>query len=179
MKLRQLLLLLALLPLCMLGQRTHISPSDAGFVYEGRISFANADAPRWHYPGVQIRCTFTGTSVRLLTKPGSGFFICQIDDAAPFKVESTTDNEGEITLATGLPTALHSLCITYAIEGLLKHPKFYGFLLDDESMWNDYRWNISNYPACAGKLKYGDIAALEDNASAPPNNAEAAASEEP
>ena len=54
-----------------------------------------------------------------------------------------------------------------------------GFLLDDESMWNDYRWNISNYPACTGKLKYGDIAALEDNASAPPNNAEAAASEEP
>lgn len=130
MKLRQLLLLLALLPLCMLGQRTHISPSDAGFVYEGRISFANADAPRWHYPGVQIRCTFTGTSVRLLTKPGSGFFICQIDDASPFKVESTTDNEGEITLATGLPAALHTLCITYAIEGLTKHPAFYGLSLD-------------------------------------------------
>ena len=32
-----------------------------------------------------------------------------------------------------------------------------GFLLDDESMWNDYRWNISNYPACTGSLLYSDI----------------------
>ena len=37
-----------------------------------------------------------------------------------------------------------------------------GFLLDDESMWNDYRWNISNYPACTGKLRYGDVVMTED-----------------
>ena len=33
-----------------------------------------------------------------------------------------------------------------------------GFLLNDESMWNDYRWNISSYPACAGELRYADVA---------------------
>ena len=32
-----------------------------------------------------------------------------------------------------------------------------GFLLDDESMWNDYRWNISNYPACTGELRSDKI----------------------
>ena len=29
-----------------------------------------------------------------------------------------------------------------------------GFLLNDESMWNDYRWNISSCPVCAGELSY-------------------------
>lgn len=32
-----------------------------------------------------------------------------------------------------------------------------GFLLNDESMWNDYRWTISSYPACAGTLRYADL----------------------
>ncbi len=29
-----------------------------------------------------------------------------------------------------------------------------GFLLNDESMWDDYRWNISAYPACRGELDW-------------------------
>ncbi len=33
-----------------------------------------------------------------------------------------------------------------------------GFLLNDESMWNDYRWSIASYPVCAGELSYADIA---------------------
>ena len=37
-----------------------------------------------------------------------------------------------------------------------------GFLLDDESMWNDYRWNISNYPACMGELRYENILEEEE-----------------
>ena len=32
-----------------------------------------------------------------------------------------------------------------------------GFLLNDESMWNDYRWTISSYPTCSGELSYADI----------------------
>lgn len=39
-----------------------------------------------------------------------------------------------------------------------------GFLLDDEQMWNDYRWNISNYPACSGPLSYADVAGDEPDA---------------
>ena len=33
-----------------------------------------------------------------------------------------------------------------------------GFLRNDETMWNDYRWNISNYPACTGEMRYADVA---------------------
>ncbi|MBQ1576860.1 MAG: hypothetical protein IIZ83_07850 [Oscillospiraceae bacterium] len=54
-----------------------------------------------------------------------------------------------------------------------------GFLLDDESMWNDYRWNISNYPACTGKLRYGDVAETEGFISAIYENAESDVSSEP
>ena len=36
-----------------------------------------------------------------------------------------------------------------------------GFLLNDENMWNDYRWNISTYPACAGELSYAQLAEEE------------------
>ena len=32
-----------------------------------------------------------------------------------------------------------------------------GFLLDDESMWNEYRWNISSYPACVGTLRFDTV----------------------
>ena len=35
-----------------------------------------------------------------------------------------------------------------------------GFLLDDESMWNEYRWNISSYPACVGTLRFDTV--IED-----------------
>ncbi len=38
-----------------------------------------------------------------------------------------------------------------------------GFLLDDESMWNDYRWNISNYPACNGSITFSEINSAEED----------------
>lgn len=37
-----------------------------------------------------------------------------------------------------------------------------GFLLDDEQMWNDYRWNISAYPACTGEMSYADVEEKEE-----------------
>ena len=37
-----------------------------------------------------------------------------------------------------------------------------GFLLNDEQMWNDYRWNISSYPSCTGELDYAALAVTEE-----------------
>lgn len=39
-----------------------------------------------------------------------------------------------------------SACINYGIEQ--------GFLRNDESMWNLYRWDTASYPACNGTLTY-------------------------
>ena len=32
-----------------------------------------------------------------------------------------------------------------------------GFLLPDETMWGHYRWDISSYPPCRGKLSYAAL----------------------
>ena len=37
-----------------------------------------------------------------------------------------------------------------------------GFLLNDEAMWNDYRWNISAYPACTGELSYENTIRIKE-----------------
>ena len=49
-----------------------------------------------------------------------------------------------------------------------------GFLLNDEFMWNDYRWNISNYPACTGELRYADVTEDAQETQGPSSEAETA-----
>ena len=62
-----------------------ISPTDPKIQYTGRISFANPERPAWNFPGIQIVAAFEGTSLRMLAKPRSGYFMAQIDQAEPFK----------------------------------------------------------------------------------------------
>lgn len=37
-----------------------------------------------------------------------------------------------------------------------------GFLLQDETMWSRYRWDISSYPPCSGELNYWDLVPLPE-----------------
>ncbi len=32
-----------------------------------------------------------------------------------------------------------------------------GFLMNDETAWGQYRWDVSSYPKCSGELRYGDL----------------------
>ena len=32
-----------------------------------------------------------------------------------------------------------------------------GFLLNDQTIWNTHRWDVSSYPVCDGELIYGDV----------------------
>ncbi len=109
---------------------TFVKASDERFVYMGRISRANPDVVAWTYPGVQIICRFTGTSVSMKTNPGSGFYIVQIDNREPFKVELKKGVE-TLSLAKNLDGGEHDLRIIYAIEGHGKKPVFHGLFLDD------------------------------------------------
>ena len=63
-----------------------VKPTDPQIQYVGRVSFKNPEAPCFTYPGVQIRAAFEGTSLRMVAKPNSGYFMVQIDEAQPFKV---------------------------------------------------------------------------------------------
>ena len=108
-----------------------VPADDQRFTYMGRVSFEQVEgAVAWTYPGVQIHAVFSGTSVSMKTNPESGFYIIDIDNRPPFKIESGKGQE-VLKLASNLENKEHRLTITYAIEGHAKKPVFYGLYLDD------------------------------------------------
>ena len=110
---------------------TVIKPTDPHILYTGRISFTNPDRPAWNFPGVQIIAAFEGTSLRMIAKPKSGYFMAQIDGAEPFKVAFQGARDSVATLATALPEGRHVVHLMYAIEGYEFFPEFWGFVLDE------------------------------------------------
>ena len=111
---------------------TFILPSDPHIEYVGRISFANPDAPRFTYPGVSISALFEGTSLNMIAKPMSGYFMVRIDDNDPFKVAFANEQDSVITLASQLPDGIHEVFIMNCIESFLPVSEFRGFLLDQD-----------------------------------------------
>lgn len=109
---------------------TIISPADPHIQYAGRISFANPERPAWNFPGIQIMAAFEGTSLRMIAKPQSGYFMAQIDQAEPFKVAFRGERDSLVTLATALPEGRHLVRLMYVIEGYEFFPEFWGFVLD-------------------------------------------------
>ena len=110
---------------------TIISPADKHIQYTGRISFTNPERPAFNFPGIQIRAAFEGTSLRMLAKPNSGYFMAQIDKAEPFKVAFRGERDSLVTLATALADGVHTVKLMYAIEGYEFFPEFWGFVLDE------------------------------------------------
>ena len=110
---------------------TIISPTDKHIQYTGRISFTNPERPAFNLPGIQIRAAFEGTSLRMLAKPKSGYFMAQIDKAEPFKVAFRGERDSLVTLATALADGVHTVKLMYAIEGYEFFPEFWGFVLDE------------------------------------------------
>ena len=53
-----------------------------------------------------------------------------------------------------------------------------GFLLRDEIMWENCRWDVSAYPACTGELSWYDLAVQDGLIEAPPSDAGETTSEE-
>lgn len=112
-------------------QGTWIKPSDEHIQYVGRISFKNPDSPAFTYPGIQINARFEGTSLKMVAKPMSGYFMAQIDKGEPFKVGFNAPLDSVVTLATALPDGIHEVKLMYTIEGYQRKPEFRGFLLDN------------------------------------------------
>ena len=109
---------------------TVISPADPNIRYIGRISFTNPERPAWNFPGIQIMAAFEGTSLRMMAKPQSGYFMAQIDQAEPFKVAFRGERDSVATLATALSEGCHLVRLMYIMEGYEYFPEFWGFVLD-------------------------------------------------
>lgn len=110
-----------------------IPADDPHIQYVGRICFDNPKQPRFSFPGVQINAGFTGTSLRMIAKPQSGYFMVQIDDAEPFKVAFRGERDSVATLATALQRGEHVVRMMYIIEGYELKPDFRGFVLDKDA----------------------------------------------
>ena len=109
---------------------TIVSPTDKHIQYTGRISFTTPKRPAFNYPGTQIIAAFEGTSLKMIAKPGSGYYMAQIDEAEPFKVSFMEKRDSVVTLATALPEGRHTIRLMYIIEGYELYPEFWGFVLD-------------------------------------------------
>jgi len=107
-----------------------IAPTDKSIVYTGRVSTSRGGYARYTYPGVQIRCNFTGTGIDMLMKPGSGYYMVEIDSITPYKVLSS-EEDSLVLLAHGLEPGEHSICVTSINEGVKNRPEFHGFVLDE------------------------------------------------
>ncbi|MDL2266294.1 GDSL-type esterase/lipase family protein [Parabacteroides sp. OttesenSCG-928-G21] len=114
---------------CEAKEGTVITPDNPHIAYIGRVSFANPESPCFTYPGVQIQAIFEGTSIALQMKPNSGYFMIELDDREPFKV-NFTETDSILTLAEGLPDERHKVTVTLAYEGYQRRPEFRGFILD-------------------------------------------------
>lgn len=110
---------------------TVIKPTDTHIQYIGRIEDSNPERPVFTFPGVQIRSGFTGTSIKMLAKPNSGYFMAQIDEGEAFKVSFNNIADSIVTLATALPDATHQVMVMYVSEGYDRLPEFRGFIVDE------------------------------------------------
>lgn len=106
-----------------------IPASDSRIAYMGRISTAKPDTVRFTYPGVNINAGFTGTSLKMGVKPGSGSYMIEIDDELTYRL-NIGPNDSIVTLAESLPEGNHKVRATYVLEGYALKPEFHGFYVD-------------------------------------------------
>lgn len=103
-------------------------PTDTNIKYIGRIEDSDPNFIKFTYPGVQIRTGFKGTSLEMMCKLHSGYFMAEIDGGEPFKISfigNTVTN-----LARDLSDGTHQAVITYIGEGYENVPEFHGFFVD-------------------------------------------------
>ena len=99
--------------------------------YMGRVSFGkNPDVASFNFPGTTIEANFQGSSLKMMCRPMTGYFMAQVDGSEPFKVGFNAERDSVVTLATALPKGVHHVKVMYVIEGLFRNPEFRGFVLD-------------------------------------------------
>ena len=140
----RLLLMLTLMHLipCLANNRVaaqglFVPATDRHICYIGRTCIDPNGHVLFSYPGTQAVVSFSGTSLKMVVKPHSGYFMAQIDDAAPQKVSCMAETDSIISLAESLSCGNHIARIMYAVEGYDLHPAFHGFIVDAGSTLTD------------------------------------------
>lgn len=108
--------------------RQFIKADNEELSWVGRVDLKRGFAD-FTFPGVQMHTSFTGSSLQLLTKANSGYFVVEIDNRPAFKIQSTK-TDSLLTLATNLGKGKHKAVVTLVSEGYEMQPRIYGVYVD-------------------------------------------------
>ena len=99
--------------------------------YMGRVTFAgNPEHARFNFPGTTIFARFTGTSLKMVCRPMTGYFMAQVDGCEPFKVGFNAERDSVVNIAAALQPGQHDVKLMYVMEGLFRQPEFHALVLD-------------------------------------------------
>ncbi len=113
-----------------------VPATDAGYVYTGRIDFANASAPYLTWPGSSVKARFSGESLSVTLKDDNGknYYNVIVDgnDAFPFVIEA---KQGKHTywISNTLGAGDHTVEIYKRTEGEEGGTHFLGISIDDDA----------------------------------------------
>lgn len=128
--------LLACLQVSVTAYASVVPANDAGYVYTGRIDFANASAPYLSWPGSSVKARFTGESLSVTLKDDNGknYFNVIVDgnNSFPFVIEAK-QGEHEYWISNTLGAGEHSVEIYKRTEGEEGGTHFLGIRIDDEA----------------------------------------------
>ncbi len=99
--------------------------------YMGRVRMHGDSVAAFNFPATTISARFTGTSLKMLCRPETGYFMVSVDGHEAFKVGFNGPRDSVVTVATALADGPHTVRAMYVIEGLFRHPEFHGFVLDE------------------------------------------------
>lgn len=108
--------------------RQFVKANNESMSWVGRVDLKKGYAD-FTFPGVQMRTEFTGSSLQMLTKANSGYFVVEIDNRPAFKIRSTP-TDSLLTLATNLGKGQHKAVVTLVSEGYEMQPRIYGVYVD-------------------------------------------------
>lgn len=111
-------------------QGSFVKATDPNISYMGRTCVKYTDIVSFNYPGTTILARFTGTSLKMVCRPKTGYFMASVDGCEPFKVAFTGEKDSVVTIACALQGGEHDARIMYVSEGVFHRPEFRGFLLD-------------------------------------------------
>jgi len=113
-------------------------------IYMGRTYLTGDGGVAFNYPGVTAMLGFEGSRLDMLTSPGSGDYMVEVDGGEPRRIHFG-EADSVITVADSLAGGAHYVRITYAIEGYEKNPVIRGFVMPAGSRLVD--------PQAKGNLK--------------------------
>lgn len=113
-----------------------VPANDAGYVYTGRIDFANASAPYLTWPGSSVKARFSGASlsVTLNDDNGKNYYNVIVDgnDAFPFVIEAK-QGKHDYWISKTLGAGEHTVEIYKRTEGEEGGTHFLGINIDDDA----------------------------------------------